>query len=98
MSRAALVNSTYDGLNLFAKEAAYLLDADASLLLSVNAGAYEQLGPFATAVDPFDIEQTSRVLEAALSGSTARAGDADARRQLLREESVARWLAEVVRR
>jgi len=95
MSSAALVNSTFDGLNLFAKEAALLLADEASLLLSVNAGVHEQLGQFATPLDPFDPQQTSRAMEAALDGTvTGRAGAA-ARRELLRRESVAGWLRAV---
>lgn len=92
MSDAALVNSTYDGLNLFAKEAALVLGDSASLLLSENAGVYEQLGEFAVAIDPFDIDQTSAAMEAALDGRTTRTGGADARRALLRAESASQWL------
>lgn len=95
MSGAALVNSTYDGLNLFAKEAALVLPDSASLLLSENAGVHEQLGEFAVAIDPFDIEQTSAAMAAALDGRGTRVGGAAARRALLREESAGRWLEAV---
>lgn len=93
MSRAALVNSTYDGLNLFAKEAAFLMGDGASLLLSENAGVSDQLGPFATTFNPFDVSRTSEVMEAALDGSTGSA--AAGRRALLRRESAAHWLSQV---
>ncbi|SDZ36497.1 trehalose 6-phosphate synthase [Amycolatopsis xylanica] len=95
MSTAAVVNSTYDGLNLFAKEAAYLLDDDASLLLSANAGADEQLGPFTVTVDPFDLGQTSEAMEKALTGSGG--SGRDARRALLRDEHLDGWLTTVFR-
>lgn len=95
MSRAAFVNSTYDGLNLFAKEAAVLMGDHASLLLSVNAGVYEQLGPYATAVDPFDLDQTAAAIEAALAGGDGDRRGAQARRELLRQESAASWLKAV---
>ncbi|MEU3228066.1 trehalose-6-phosphate synthase [Streptomyces sp. NPDC006976] len=95
MSTAAIVNSTYDGLNLFAKEAAYLLDDSASLLLSVNAGIHEQLGPFARAIDPFDIDQSSRVIEAALNTDADGTGPAEKRRALLRSETAEEWLTSV---
>jgi trehalose 6-phosphate synthase len=96
MSRAALVNSTYDGLNLFAKEAALLLGDDASLLLSANAGVYEQLSPYATRLDPFDLDQTSNAMEAALDGAGGgENGRSAARRDMLRQESAARWLEAV---
>jgi trehalose 6-phosphate synthase len=96
MSQAALVSSTYDGLNLFAKEAALLLPDQASLLLSVNAGVHEQLGQFAVPLDPFDIDQMSTAMEDALSerppGSTRLA---EQRRAVLYEESNAAWLTSV---
>jgi len=96
MSDAAIVNSTYDGLNLFAKEAALLLGDHATLLLSVNAGVYDQLGPYATAVDPFDLEQTSTAMEIALTRDEGTAnGGAVPRRELLRRESLDRWLSAV---
>ncbi|MCG8917329.1 trehalose-6-phosphate synthase [Actinokineospora sp. PR83] len=91
---AAIVNSTYDGLNLFAKEAAYLLAEDSPLLVSANAGVHEQLAGLATTVDPFDIDQTSRLLEAALRGTGRAAGRAE-RHALLRAESTTGWLAGV---
>jgi trehalose 6-phosphate synthase len=92
MCDAALVNSTYDGLNLFAKEAALVLPDSASLLLSENAGVYEQLGRFAVPIDPFDIGGTSTAMEAALDGRSTRVGGAAGRRALLRAESAGRWL------
>ncbi|MDQ3790935.1 MAG: trehalose-6-phosphate synthase [Actinomycetota bacterium] len=95
ISGAALVNSTYDGLNLFAKEAALTLPDSATLLLSENAGVHEQLGEFAVTIDPFDIDQTSAAIEAALDGRTTGADGAHARRALLRGESAGRWLEAV---
>ncbi|GLW05775.1 trehalose-6-phosphate synthase [Microtetraspora sp. NBRC 13810] len=96
MSDAALVNSTYDGLNLFAKEAAFLLGDHASLLVSVNAGVYDQLKPYSIGVEPFELGQTSAAMESALNGTRAAdAAGAAGRRALLRGESPARWLSAV---
>jgi trehalose 6-phosphate synthase len=95
MSQAALVNSTFDGLNLFAKEAALLIGDRASLLVSANAGVYEQLRPYATGLDPFDLDQTSTAMEAALHGGGDDGDRAAARRELLRKESAASWLEAV---
>ena len=98
MSTAAVINSTYDGLNLFAKEAAYLLGDNASLLLSANAGVHEQLGTLAYTLDPFDIDQTSRAMEEALrAGTEARSGSVAERHALLRSENAERWLEAVFR-
>ncbi|MGW2656469.1 trehalose-6-phosphate synthase [Streptomyces sp. NPDC001478] len=94
MSRAAMVNSTYDGLNLFAKEAAWLLDDSASLLLSANAGVHDQLAPFARTLDPFDLDQTARAIEAALRPD-AEGTPSEKRRAVLRAETAEDWLAAV---
>jgi trehalose 6-phosphate synthase len=96
MSTAALVNSTYDGLNVFAKEAAYLIGDDAWLLISANAGAHERLHRYAATVDPFDIAQTSEVMEAALDGRLG-SSNREARRAHLRGETLSRWLSAVFR-
>ncbi len=52
------MNPTLDGMNLVAKEALYLGER-APLLLSVNAGAYEQLAGHVTPIEPFDVESTA---------------------------------------
>lgn len=96
MSDAAIVNSTYDGLNLFAKEAAWLLHDRASLLLSANAGVHQQLGQYAVELDPFDLDQTSAAMEAALTGGAMPdPATAAARRKVLRAESLAGWIGAV---
>jgi trehalose 6-phosphate synthase len=94
MCQAAIVNSTYDGLNLFAKEAGLLLGDHATLLLSVNAGVHEQLGRYACPVDPFDIDQTSAAIEQAMEAGDAP-GHACARRELLTAENPGSWLRSV---
>ena len=93
MSHAALANPTFDGLNLFAKEAAVLLDDHAPLLLSVNAGVFQQIGSYSVPLDPFDLDQMSSAMEAALDGD--RSGPWSARRELLRHQSARSWLRAV---
>jgi trehalose 6-phosphate synthase len=89
-----LVNPTLDGMNLVAKEALYLGER-APLLLSVNAGAYEELAPYVTPVEPFDVESTARVLHEAMTGDGASAEQA-AGRELLRGQTAAGWLAKLI--
>jgi trehalose 6-phosphate synthase len=61
------VNAVFDGLNLVAKEAPLVNERDGVLVLSRNAGAYEELAPWAVAVDPFDVAGQAAALHAALS-------------------------------
>jgi len=60
-----LVNAIYDGLNLVAKEAPLVNGRDGVLVLSENTGAYEELGPYSVAVNPFDVgAQADAIYEA----------------------------------
>lgn len=96
LCQAALVNPTFDGLNLVAKEA-LLLNTQSSVLLSTNTGVYEQVAPFVTPVHPFDIEDTSTLLEAAIDGDLApSARERAACQELLRSESADSWLAAIL--
>lgn len=91
LARAALVNSTWDGLNLFAKEAAYLLGDDAVLLLSRTAGAFDELGAYAVALDAFDVGATADALARAVS-EERHPVDAGPRRAAAAAGGVEAWI------
>jgi trehalose 6-phosphate synthase len=61
-----LVNPVIDGLNLVAKEGAVANQRAGSIVLSRNAGVYEQIGPATIGIDPFDITGTADAIEQAL--------------------------------
>ncbi len=90
---ALLVNSIADGMNLISKEAPLLNERDGVVVLSENAGSFEELEPWVLAVDPLDVEQTAAQLERALDLPAAeRAERADAIRTFVEEHDVARWI------
>jgi trehalose 6-phosphate synthase len=62
-----LVNAVMDGLNLVSKEAPYVNERDGVVALSVNAGAFEEIGEHVIPVEPLDVEATADALEAALA-------------------------------
>src|SRR5215213_384602 len=62
-----LVNAVMDGLNLVAKEASLVNERDGVVVLSVNAGAFEELGDWVVPVEPLDVEATADALEDALA-------------------------------
>jgi trehalose 6-phosphate synthase len=64
---ALLVNAIYDGLNLVAKEAPLVNGRDGVLILSENAGAYEELAPFSLAINPFDVRAQADAIYDALT-------------------------------
>jgi len=62
-----LVNPIFDGMNLVAKEGPLLNANEGRLVLSRNAGAMDELGRYALAVDPLDIAGTADAIHGALS-------------------------------
>ncbi|MFF5013810.1 trehalose-6-phosphate synthase [Streptomyces sp. NPDC001165] len=67
LADVALVNPIRDGMNLVAKEVPVVSDEGCALVLSREAGAYEELGEDAIVVNPYDIGGTASALHEALS-------------------------------
>ncbi|MET7782274.1 MULTISPECIES: alpha,alpha-trehalose-phosphate synthase (UDP-forming) [Streptomyces] len=67
LADVALVNPIRDGMNLVAKEVPVVSDEGCVLVLSREAGAYEELGEDAVVVNPYDVVGTARALDAALT-------------------------------
>jgi trehalose 6-phosphate synthase len=65
-----LVNPVMDGLNLVAKEAPLVNDRDGVLVLSREAGAYEELARWCIGVDPLDVSDQADALERAIGVPT----------------------------
>jgi len=86
-----LVNPIRDGLNLVAKEAVILNHRDAQLVLSPEAGAWDELGDHAWRAEPFDVGQTADALAAALD---APPPEAATRHAALRAAALARTPAD----
>jgi trehalose 6-phosphate synthase len=98
LSDVLLVNPVRDGLNLVAKEGPLLNRADGVLVLSHQAGAWEELelgGGGALGVNPFDVAGTADALHAALTmDAPAREARAAALRTAVRGRSAADWWAD----
>ncbi|WP_367043237.1 trehalose-6-phosphate synthase [Streptomyces sp. Je 1-332] len=67
LADVALVNPIRDGMNLVAKEVPVVSDEGCALVLSREAGAYEELGEDAIVVNPYDVTGTAAALHAALT-------------------------------
>ncbi|MFF4254132.1 trehalose-6-phosphate synthase [Streptomyces sp. NPDC001663] len=67
LADVALVNPIRDGMNLVAKEVPVVSDHGCVLVLSREAGAYQELGKDAIAVNPYDVVGTARALHEALT-------------------------------
>jgi trehalose 6-phosphate synthase len=90
-----LVNPVRDGLNLVAKEGPLLTAVDGVLVLSRQAGSWDELalgGRGALGINPFDIVATAEALHRALTmDPSERAERARALRSAVRARSSADW-------
>ncbi len=94
-SDVLLVNPIRDGLNLVAKEGPLVNDRHGVLLLSPEAGAWEELGDAAIGVHPYDVVGTAEAMHRALSmGAGERAAHAEALRAVATARTPADWLAD----
>jgi trehalose 6-phosphate synthase len=92
-----LVNPIRDGLNLVAKEGPLVNDRDAVLLLSTEAGAWDELAGAAWPVHPYDIVGTADAMHRALTlGARERAEHATAVRAIAAGRTAKDWLADQV--
>ncbi len=93
-----LVNPVRDGLNLVAKEGAMLNERDGVVVLSREAGVWEELGPACIAVNPFDVTGTAHALHVALSLDTGqRRAQAASARELAARRHPRDWLDDQLR-
>ncbi|MGX2995474.1 alpha,alpha-trehalose-phosphate synthase (UDP-forming) [Streptomyces sp. JNUCC 64] len=67
LADVALVNPVRDGMNLVAKEIPVVSDRGCVLVLSREAGAFEELGGYALTVNPYDVTATADALLTALT-------------------------------
>jgi trehalose 6-phosphate synthase len=88
-----LVNPIRDGLNLVASEGALVSDRDSVLVLSPEAGAWEQLHEPAVEAHPFDVSGTAAALHDALTMPADERRDRAARlRAIVEARTPAHWL------
>ena len=88
-----LVNPVRDGLNLVAKEGSLLNGGEGVLVLSHEAGAWEELSESALGVNPFDVAGTADALHRALSMEPAeRRARAEHLRSVVLGRTAADWL------
>lgn len=90
---ALLVNAVRDGMNLVAKEAAVVNERDGVLILSENAGAYEELGEHALTVNPFDLDEQADAIHRALTmPEDERRRRAAGLRDAVRSNTIEHWV------
>ncbi len=92
-----LVNSIFDGLNLVAKEGPLLNRRNGVLVLSENAGAFEELAPWALGVNPFDVgEQADAMYRALVMPENERRARLEAMRAHVAQHDLRWWLGSLL--
>lgn len=90
-----LVNPVRDGLNLVAKEGPLVNTRHGTLVLSREAGAWEELADVALGVNPFDLRETADALHTALGLDPAeRARRSASLVAAVEARTAADWLAD----
>lgn len=88
-----LVNPVFDGLNLVAKEGPVANQRAGSVILSRNAGVFEEIGKATIALNPFDIGATADAISHALElPQTTRKTAARKLERLSTASTPAAWL------
>lgn len=75
LADVALVNPIRDGMNLVAKEVPVISEEGCVLVLSREAGAFEELGDDSVVVNPYDVVGTAAALHEALCLPAAERGE-----------------------
>jgi trehalose 6-phosphate synthase len=84
-------------MNLVAKEAPLVNERGGVLVLSENAGAHDDLAPWALTVNPFDVAGQAEALHRALTmGGDERRARRDAIRAHVREHPIAEWIQDLL--
>jgi len=92
-----LVNPLRDGLNLVAKEGPLVNERDGVVVLSREAGAFEELGEATVAVNPYDVADTAAQLGRALAlDRTERTRLAGELRARVEKRGAGDWLKDLV--
>ena len=92
-----LVNPVRDGMNLVAKEGPLVNATDGVVVLSREAGAYEELRGSVIEVNPFDVAETAGALDRALRmGDRERSERAARLRRTVAARTAGAWLADVL--
>lgn len=90
-----VVNPIADGMNIVPKEASIINEQNGVLVLSENAGCYEELKEHALTVNPFDITQTANAFYQAVKMSEEeRSRRLNGLKHIIKERTIYHWISE----
>lgn len=90
-----VVNPIADGMNIVPKEASIINEQNGVLVLSENAGCYEELKDYALTVNPFDITQTAEAYyQAVKMGEKERKRRLEGLQNIIEKRTIYHWISE----
>jgi len=90
-----VVNPIADGMNIVPKEASIINEKDGVLVLSENAGCYEELKDYALTVNPFDITQTAEAYyQAVKMDEIERKKRLEGLKEIIKKRTIYHWISE----
>lgn len=90
-----VVNPIADGMNIVPKEASIINEQNGVLVLSENAGCYEELKEYSLNVNPFDISQTAEAYYQAVTMSEEeRRRRLEGLKEIIKNRTVYHWISE----
>ena len=95
---ALLVNPIIDGMNLVCKEGAVLNRRSGIIILSVTAGAYQEMRGAVIPLNPLDVAETADAIAAALqAGERKRKSMARGAREVVQANTSFKWFLQQMR-
>ena len=90
-----VVNPIADGMNIVPKEASIINEQDGVLVLSENAGCYEELKDYALTINPFDITQTAEAYyQAVKMNEEERSRRLKGLQKIIKKRTIYHWISE----
>lgn len=90
-----IVNPIADGMNIVPKEASTVNECNGALILSENAGCYDELKEHVISINPFDIKQTADAFyEAITMKQDARSNQLNYLQKIIAKRTIYHWISE----
>ncbi len=94
---ALLVNPIRDGMNLVAKEGVIINPKNSPLILSQEAGSYEEMQQAVLSINPYDVSETADAMKRALEmGEEEKVARSTQLRRILEKNQPVFWLSRLI--
>ncbi len=90
-----MVNPICDGMNVVSKEGPLVNETNGGMILSEQAGSYEELKDFVLNVDPYDITETSKAIYSAVTmDKNDKIRNSECLKDIIENNTINDWISE----